>query len=55
MPSFVAQTNFGPLRVNRWGMRDKDYDMQPPAQDVPHCFIGSIVDCGLGSKRWRDF
>src|ERR671936_2475891 len=29
IPSFVAETNFGPISTNRWGMRDQDYEEFP--------------------------
>jgi D-alanyl-lipoteichoic acid acyltransferase DltB (MBOAT superfamily) len=29
IPSFVAETNYGTVTINRWGMRDQDYERRP--------------------------
>ena len=47
-PGFVAQTRFGPYTVNRWGMRDNDYEKQRPANTFRATMLGPSTVAGWG-------
>jgi D-alanyl-lipoteichoic acid acyltransferase DltB (MBOAT superfamily) len=50
VPSFVAVTNYGSVRTNRWGMRDKEYEKQPAAGTYRIALLGasSVMGWGVG-------
>lgn len=50
VPSFVSQTRYGTLSVNRWGMRDKDYQRTPPPNTYRIALLGasSVMGWGVG-------
>jgi D-alanyl-lipoteichoic acid acyltransferase DltB (MBOAT superfamily) len=48
VPSFVSQTPYGTLSVNRWGMRDKDYERTPPPNTYRIALLGSSLVMGWG-------
>lgn len=47
-PGFVAETRFGPYSVNRWGMRDKDYEKVPPPGTFRIAILGPSTVAGWG-------
>ncbi|HSE95625.1 MAG TPA: SGNH/GDSL hydrolase family protein, partial [Methylomirabilota bacterium] len=48
VPSFVAQTRFGPIRTNRWGMRDREYERHPPPGTYRFALLGASTVMGWG-------
>ena len=50
IPSFVASTDYGPITVNRWGMRDKDYERAPPPGTYRIALLGpsNVMGWGVG-------
>ena len=50
VPSFVSQTPYGTLSVNRWGMRDQDHELTPPANTYRIAMLGasSVMGWGVG-------
>jgi D-alanyl-lipoteichoic acid acyltransferase DltB (MBOAT superfamily) len=50
IPSFVAATNYGAISTNRWGMRDQDYELQPPAGVYRIALLGpsNVMGWGVG-------
>ena len=50
VPSFVSQTPYGTLSVNRWGMRDQDHELIPPANTYRIAMLGasSVMGWGVG-------
>lgn len=49
-PSFVSESNFGTITVNRWGMRDRDYEAAPPSGTYRMAVLGasSVMGWGVG-------
>lgn len=48
-PSFtVSYEGKFPFRTNRWGMRDKEYALAPPANTYRIALLGSSVEMGAG-------
>jgi hypothetical protein len=54
-PSFVAQTRFGTYSVNRWGMRDKDYEKQRLADTFRAVVLGPSTVAGWGVADGETF
>jgi D-alanyl-lipoteichoic acid acyltransferase DltB (MBOAT superfamily) len=50
IPSFVASTNYGTLTINRWGMRDRDYELRAPAGAFRIALLGpsNVMGWGVG-------
>jgi len=50
IPSFVAETNYGTVSINRWGMRDQDYERRPPAGGYRIALLGpsNVMGWGVG-------
>jgi hypothetical protein len=50
IPSFVARTAYGTVSINRWGMRDQDYERTPPAGTYRIAMLGasSVMGWGVG-------
>ncbi len=48
IPSRKAQTRFGPIQTNRWGMRDRDYERQPPPGTYRIALLGASTVMGWG-------
>jgi len=50
IPSIVIGTSFGTISVNRWGMRDRDYESQPAAGVYRIAMLGasSVMGWGVG-------
>jgi D-alanyl-lipoteichoic acid acyltransferase DltB (MBOAT superfamily) len=50
IPSFVATTNYGSISINRWGMRDQDYELQPPPGGWRMAVLGpsNVMGWGVG-------
>jgi lysophospholipase L1-like esterase len=48
MPSFVSFTSHGTIRTNRWGMRDRDYEKQRPANTYRIALLGASAVMGWG-------
>jgi alginate O-acetyltransferase complex protein AlgI len=47
-PSFAFSTNYGMLSVNRWGMRDRDYERKPAPDTFRMALLGSSSVMGWG-------
>jgi D-alanyl-lipoteichoic acid acyltransferase DltB (MBOAT superfamily) len=48
MPSVVVSTSFGPITINRWGMRDRDYEIQPAPNVYRIALLGPSTVMGWG-------
>ena len=55
IPSFVAETNFGPITVNRWGMRDQDYEQIPRPGTFRAAVLGPSTVMGWGARDDETF
>jgi hypothetical protein len=55
MPSFVASTRYGALTINRWGMRDRDYELQPPPNAYRVALLGASTVMGWGTRDGETF
>jgi lysophospholipase L1-like esterase len=53
MPSFVSFTSHGTIQTNRWGMRDRDYEKQRPANTYRIALLGasSVMGWGVGDDQ----
>jgi D-alanyl-lipoteichoic acid acyltransferase DltB (MBOAT superfamily) len=49
-PSFAHATNYGTISVNRWGMRDRDYERKPAPGTFRMALLGasSVMGWGVG-------
>ena len=50
IPSIVSTTKYGTISTNRWGMRDKDYAKERPANTLRAAVLGasSVMGWGVG-------
>lgn len=50
IPSFVASTEYGPVTINRWGMRDQDYGRVPAPGTFRVALLGpsNVMGWGVG-------
>jgi hypothetical protein len=50
IPSFVAETNYGTVTINRWGMRDQDYERRPAPGTFRIALLGpsNVMGWGVG-------
>ena len=48
VPSFNGTYKGAPFRTNRWGMRDKNYNLKPPARTYRMALVGSSFTMGGG-------
>ncbi|MEQ8662485.1 MAG: GDSL-type esterase/lipase family protein [Gammaproteobacteria bacterium] len=50
IPSFVSNTRYGTISINRWGMRDQDYAEAPPPDTFRFAVLGasSVMGWGVG-------
>jgi D-alanyl-lipoteichoic acid acyltransferase DltB (MBOAT superfamily) len=48
VPSFVSTTKYGPITINRWGGRDKDYSEARPADTFRAVVLGPSTVMGWG-------
>ena len=50
IPSIVSTTKYGTVTINRWGMRDKDYTKERPADTLRAAVLGasSVMGWGVG-------
>ncbi len=48
VPSFTGTFKAAPFRTNRWGMRDKEYELKPPRGTYRIAFLGSSFSMGGG-------
>ncbi|MCI0621684.1 MAG: SGNH/GDSL hydrolase family protein [Acidobacteria bacterium] len=55
LPSFVAVTSYGPVRTNRWGMRDKDYEKEPRPGSFRMALLGASSVMGWGVRDSETF
>lgn len=55
IPSFVAETNLGPITVNRWGMRDQDYEQLPRPGTFRAAVLGPSTVMGWGAPDGETF
>lgn len=53
IPSVVLDTNYGTISINRWGMRDQDYERIPPAGTYRIAMLGasSVMGWGVGDGQ----
>jgi hypothetical protein len=49
IPSIVADTDFGAISVNRWGMRDQDYELAPRPGTFRAAVLGPSTVMGWGT------
>ena len=47
-PSFTSTTNYGTISINRWGMRDQDYERTPPPGAFRMAILGPSNVMGWG-------
>jgi hypothetical protein len=55
IPSFVASTRYGAVTINRWGMRDQDYELKPPAGAYRIALLGPSNVMGWGVSDSQTF
>lgn len=55
IPSFVSNTKYGTITINRWGMRDQDYDLLPPAGAFRAVLLGASSVMGWGVADGETF
>jgi hypothetical protein len=50
IPSFVSTSKYGTISINRWGLRDRDYDEKPAAGTLRAAVLGasSVMGWGVG-------
>jgi hypothetical protein len=48
IPSFVSESKYGRISINRWGMRDSDYELQPQAGTFRGIVLGPSTVMGWG-------
>lgn len=48
IPSVILDTNYGPVTVNRWGMRDRDYQLIPSKGTFRIAMLGASTVMGWG-------
>ncbi len=53
VPSVVLDTNYGTISINRWGMRDQDYERKPPPSTYRIAMLGasSVMGWGVGDGQ----
>ncbi|MDQ3185273.1 MAG: hypothetical protein M3Q16_02190 [Pseudomonadota bacterium] len=53
VPSVVLDTNYGTISINRWGMRDQDYERKPPPNTYRIAMLGasSVMGWGVGDGQ----
>jgi hypothetical protein len=49
-PSSASAMSFGTISTNRWGMRDQEYDKEPPPDTYRVALLGSSTTMGWGVK-----
>lgn len=55
IPSFSAATSYGVIRTNRWGMRDQEYEKEPPADTFRIGLLGASSVMGWGVQDGETF
>lgn len=55
VPSFVAMSSHGPVRTNRWGMRDQEYDAKPAPNTYRIALLGTSSAMGWGVRDGETF
>ena len=55
VPGFKADTPYGVIQTNRWGMRDKDYDLAPPPGAYRITVLGASTVMGWGVEDQDSF
>jgi D-alanyl-lipoteichoic acid acyltransferase DltB (MBOAT superfamily) len=55
IPSFVAATTHGTVTINRWGMRDQDYELRPPPGAFRIALLGPSNVMGWGVEDGATF
>jgi hypothetical protein len=55
MPSRVSISTYGPITVNRWGMRDRDYELVPPPDTFRFVILGPSNVMGWGVADGETF
>ncbi len=48
IPSFVQSTRFGTITINRFGMRDQEYELHPPPDTYRAAVLGASLVMGWG-------
>jgi hypothetical protein len=55
VPGFKAETPYGTIETNRWGMRDRDYEKSPGSGSVRLAVIGASTVMGWGVEANESF
>jgi len=55
VPSFSSQTSYARISTNRWGMRDKEYEKQCPADGLRIAMLGASTVMGWGVENDQTF
>lgn len=55
VPSVVLDTNYGIISINRWGMRDQDYERAPPPNTYRIAMLGASSVMGWGVADGQTF
>jgi hypothetical protein len=55
VPLFKADTPYGTMETNRWGMRDRDYEKIPPPDAVRIAMLGASTVMGWGVEADQSF
>jgi len=55
VPGFNTETPFGTISVNRWGMRDLDYERLPEPGTYRMAFLGASSVLGWGVEQHENF
>jgi hypothetical protein len=55
IPSVALVTPYGPLSINRWGLRDRDYDATRPPQTLRVAVLGASSVMGWGVPDGASF
>jgi D-alanyl-lipoteichoic acid acyltransferase DltB (MBOAT superfamily) len=55
LPSLVISSRYGSISTNRWGMRDKDYELRPAAGSYRIALLGPSTVMGWGVADGQTF
>lgn len=55
VPSIALNTNYGTISINRWGMRDQDYERKPPPNTYRIAMLGASSVMGWGVADGQTF
>jgi hypothetical protein len=55
MPSYQSRTSFSVITTNRWGMRDREYELKPPPETFRIAMLGASNVMGWGVEDDETF